>query len=78
MYNLNSCVVFTLCFRRKGNDYEEIVIPPEVPNLDLSSDMINEENEDFAYRQRFHQTATIQTMGIEQSEQRYGNVQLLR
>ncbi|XP_054268188.1 solute carrier family 12 member 8 isoform X2 [Macrosteles quadrilineatus] len=58
---------------RKGVDYEEIVIPPEVPNLNLCRDQINEENEDFAYRQRFHQTASIRP-----GQSAYGDVQLLR
>ncbi|KAG8323037.1 hypothetical protein J6590_013031 [Homalodisca vitripennis] len=66
-----------LCGRR-GVDYEEIVIPPEVPHLNVSSDQINEENEDFAYRQRFHQTASIRPMTLQQGEQTYRDVQLLR
>lgn len=65
-----------VCCRRRGVDYEEIVIPPGVPNLNISSNQVNDENQDFAYRQRFHQTASIQPMN--DNDHTYRNVQILR
>lgn len=62
---------------KRGIDYEEIVIPPQYPGLHLSSDQLNEDNEDFSYRQRFHQTASVQPYGLDPDET-YRNVQLLR
>lgn len=63
--------------RKRGIDYEEIVIPPQYPGLHLSSDQLNEDNEDFSYRQRFHQTASVRPYGLDPDET-YRNVQLLR
>ncbi|CAH0390260.1 unnamed protein product [Bemisia tabaci] len=46
-------------FSNKEMDYEEIVVTPNHPDLELFSEHLNEDNEDFAHRQRFHQTATV-------------------
>lgn len=73
---LSHLVYVHVCCRRRGVDYEEIVIPPGVPNLNISSNQVNDENQDFAYRQRFHQTASIQPMN--DNDHTYRNVQILR
>lgn len=46
-------------FRRKVYDYEQIVVTPVHPGVETSSAQLNEENEDFAGRRRYHQTATV-------------------
>jgi len=50
-----------VCYRsRSANDYEEIIVTPVYPPSNLESSQLNEENQDFAGRQRFHQTANVQ------------------
>nr|XP_003704031.2 PREDICTED: solute carrier family 12 member 8 [Megachile rotundata] len=44
---------------RKMYDYEQIVVAPVHPGVETSSAQLNEENEDFAGRRRYHQTATV-------------------
>ena len=45
--------------RNRGAGYEEIVVPPYHPGVELEAAQQNEENEDFSSRQRFHQSATV-------------------
>ncbi|XP_076232268.1 solute carrier family 12 member 8 [Calliopsis andreniformis] len=44
---------------RKVYDYEQIVVTPIHPGVETCSTQLNEENEDFAGRRRYHQTATV-------------------
>ena len=44
---------------KKVNDYEQVLVTPHV-NLDLTQTQLNEENEDFSSRRRYHQTLNIQ------------------
>ncbi|XP_076228278.1 solute carrier family 12 member 8 [Nomia melanderi] len=44
---------------RKVYDYEQIVVTPVHPGVETCSAQLNEENEDFAGRRRYHQTATV-------------------
>ncbi|XP_066587510.1 solute carrier family 12 member 8 [Prorops nasuta] len=44
---------------RKVYDYEQIVVTPVHPGVDTCSAQLNEENEDFAGRRRYHQTSTV-------------------
>lgn len=44
---------------RRGTDYEEIVVAPNHPGVELWPSHQNEENEDFSNRLKFHQTATV-------------------
>ncbi|XP_031631200.1 solute carrier family 12 member 8 [Contarinia nasturtii] len=48
------------CFGKRTNEYEQIVVTPSCPGVDLRSDQLNEENEDFSSRRRYHQTSIIQ------------------
>lgn len=41
------------------HDYEEIVVTPIHPGVQTSSAQLNEENEDFAGRRRYHQIANV-------------------
>lgn len=40
-------------------DYEQIVVTPIPPGVETSSAQLNEENEDFSERRRYHQTSTV-------------------
>ncbi|XP_014206157.1 solute carrier family 12 member 8 [Copidosoma floridanum] len=40
-------------------DYEQIVVTPVHPGVETSSAQLNEENEDFAGRRRYHQVANV-------------------
>uniref|UniRef100_A0A182S912 Amino acid permease/ SLC12A domain-containing protein n=1 Tax=Anopheles maculatus TaxID=74869 RepID=A0A182S912_9DIPT len=52
-------VVFR-CFGKRVHDYEQVVVTQTCPNVNLASAQLNEENEDFASRRRYHQTAVVQ------------------
>lgn len=45
--------------RKRYTDYEQIVVTPVHPGLDVTSAQLNEDNEDFANRRRYHQSATV-------------------
>lgn len=47
-------------FRKRMQEYEQIVVTPSCPGVDFQSNQMNEENEDFASRRRYHQTSVIQ------------------
>ncbi|XP_012270341.1 solute carrier family 12 member 8 [Orussus abietinus] len=40
-------------------DYEQIIVTPVHPGVETCSAQLNEDNEDFAGRRRYHQTATV-------------------
>lgn len=44
---------------KKVHDYEQVVITPHC-NVDFSPAQLNDENEDFSSRRRYHQTAVVQ------------------
>ncbi|XP_001600821.1 solute carrier family 12 member 8 isoform X1 [Nasonia vitripennis] len=44
---------------RKVYDYEQIVVTPVHPGVETCSAQLNEENEDFAGRRRYHQIANV-------------------
>lgn len=50
------CILYS---RRKVYDYEQIVVTPVHPGIETSPAQLNEENEDFSGRRRYHQTATV-------------------
>lgn len=58
-YSARWSVIKSCYYRRRGGEYEEIVVPPSHPGLLLSPCQLTEENEDFSSRQRFHQTAAV-------------------
>lgn len=41
------------------HDYEQVIVTPHV-NVDLTQTQLNEDNEDFSSRRRYHQTGTVQ------------------
>ncbi|XP_057655206.1 solute carrier family 12 member 8 isoform X2 [Diorhabda carinulata] len=48
------------CMGRRVTDYEQIIVTPVHPGLDVTSSQLNEDNEDFSNRRRYHQSATVQ------------------
>ncbi|XP_011502991.1 PREDICTED: solute carrier family 12 member 8 isoform X2 [Ceratosolen solmsi marchali] len=49
---------------RKVYDYEQIVVTPVHPGVETCSAQLNEENEDFAGRRRYHQIANVTAYNI--------------
>ncbi|XP_076260977.1 solute carrier family 12 member 8 [Rhynchophorus ferrugineus] len=47
------------CFGKRVTDYEQIIVTPVHPGLDVSTAQLNEDNEDFSNRRRYHQSATV-------------------
>ncbi|KAL0106451.1 hypothetical protein PUN28_016280 [Cardiocondyla obscurior] len=52
-------IAFLRIMGRKVYDYEQIVVTPVHPGVETCSAQLNEENEDFSGRRRYHQTATV-------------------
>lgn len=47
------------CFGKRVNDYEQIVVTPSCPGINVSSTQLNDENEDFSSRRRYHQSSIV-------------------
>jgi solute carrier family 12 (potassium/chloride transporters), member 8 len=47
-------------FSRPDQEYEQIVVPPKHPGMEVEAAQQNNENEDFASRSRYHHTSTVQ------------------
>uniref|UniRef100_T1PJ48 Sarcoglycan complex subunit protein n=1 Tax=Musca domestica TaxID=7370 RepID=T1PJ48_MUSDO len=48
------------CFGKRMHEYEQIVVTPSCPGVDLSPTQMNEDNEDFSQRRRYHQSSLIE------------------
>lgn len=46
--------------RKRGQEYEQVVLPPQYPNVDFSPAQLNDDNEDFSSRRRYHQSSIVQ------------------
>ncbi|XP_070501508.1 solute carrier family 12 member 8 [Chironomus tepperi] len=46
------------CFGKKVHDYEQVIVQPHV-TVNLTQTQLNEDNEDFSSRRRYHQTGTV-------------------
>ncbi|BES94553.1 Amino acid permease [Nesidiocoris tenuis] len=57
--------------------YEEIVVPPTLSGVELSPSQLNEDNEDFSSRQRFHQTASVRPLYHDEHPD-HTNIEVLR
>uniref|UniRef100_A0A0A9YXX5 Solute carrier family 12 member 8 n=2 Tax=Lygus hesperus TaxID=30085 RepID=A0A0A9YXX5_LYGHE len=68
-------VLLRICGRRSV-DYEEIVMPPVLPDVEFSPSQLNEDNEDFSNRQRFHQTASVRALYHDDPD--HNNIEVLR
>jgi potassium/chloride transporter 8 len=49
-----------LFFSKRVQEYEQIVVILIHPGVEVTSAQLNEENQDFAYRRRYHQSSTVQ------------------
>lgn len=61
---LNELNTYSVCIgrRKRTYEYEEIIVTPVHPPSDIEPSQLTEENEDFAGRLRFHQTANVQPL----------------
>ncbi|XP_052856923.1 solute carrier family 12 member 8 [Drosophila gunungcola] len=48
------------CFGKRINEYEQIVVTPSCPGVDLSPTQLNEQNEDFRPRPNYHHSSVIE------------------
>ncbi|XP_068141230.1 solute carrier family 12 member 8 [Drosophila tropicalis] len=48
------------CFGKRMHEYEQIVVTPSCPNVDLSPTQLNEQNEDFRPRPNYHHSSVIE------------------
>lgn len=48
------------CFGKRVHEYEQVIVTPTCPGVDVRSDQMNEENNDFSSRHRYHQSAFVQ------------------
>lgn len=46
-------------FRRKSSELEHMVVQPAQPVVDTHTDQLNDDNQDFADRRRYHQSQTL-------------------
>ncbi|XP_060516092.1 solute carrier family 12 member 8 isoform X2 [Cylas formicarius] len=51
--------VILRCCGKRVTDYEQIIVTPVHPGLDVVSAQLNEDNEDFSSRRRYHQSETV-------------------
>lgn len=51
---------FFRCLGKRVYEYEQIVVTPVLPSVDVHSAQLNEDNTDFASRRRYHQSAIVQ------------------
>lgn len=47
-------------FSKRIHEYEQIVVTPSCPGVDVSQSQLNHENEDFSSRRRYHQSSIVQ------------------
>lgn len=52
-------VVFR-CFGKRVTDYEQVVVTPSCPGVNVMSAQLNEDNDDFSSRRRYHQSSVVQ------------------
>ncbi|XP_037931672.1 solute carrier family 12 member 8-like [Teleopsis dalmanni] len=48
------------CFGKRMHEYEQIVVTPSCPGVDFSPTQLNDENEDFSQRRRYHQSSVVE------------------
>lgn len=49
-----------ICCSKRMHGYEQIVVTPSCPGVDLSPTQLNEENEDFSQRRRYHHSSVVE------------------
>nr|CAD7409502.1 unnamed protein product [Timema cristinae] len=58
--------IFFRLIGKRVQEYEQIVVTPLHPGVEVISSQMNEENEDFSSRKRYHQSSTIQGYSSQQ------------
>ncbi|KAK3925781.1 Solute carrier family 12 member 8 [Frankliniella fusca] len=53
---------------KRVQEYEHIVVTPVCPGVEVQSAQLNEDNEDFASRRRYHQSSTVQGRFVDVDE----------
>ncbi|CAD7077678.1 unnamed protein product [Hermetia illucens] len=48
------------CFGKRVHDYEQVVVQPSCTSLNVTSEQLNEENDDFSQRRRYHHSSVVQ------------------
>lgn len=48
------------CFGKRVHGYEHIVVTPSCPGVDLSPTQLNDENEDFSQRRKYHHSSVVE------------------
>lgn len=52
--------------RKRVIDYEQVVVTPSCPGVNLSPTQLNDDNEDFQSRRRYHHSAVVQGRYVEE------------
>lgn len=47
-------------------DYEQVVVTPSCPGVNLAPQQLNEDNEDFNSRRRYHHSSVVQGHYVEE------------
>lgn len=53
---------------KRVQEYEHIIVTPVCPGVEVHSAQLNEDNEDFASRRRYHQSSTVQGKFVDVDE----------
>lgn len=51
---------YSILNRKRVHEYEQIVVTPSCPGVDAVVSQLNDENEDFSSRRRYHQSSYVQ------------------
>lgn len=64
VYEIRECLSYLYMrknnYRKRVYEYEQIVVTPVLPGVDVRSAQLNEDNTDFSSRRRYHQSAVVQ------------------
>lgn len=48
-------------FRKRPLEYEQLVVTPVHVDIQMEQERLNDDNEDFASRRRYHQSTAVQS-----------------
>ncbi|XP_054723458.1 solute carrier family 12 member 8-like [Uloborus diversus] len=54
--------VFYRCLRCKVSDYDQIIVAPELPEVEVKAAQLTEDNTDYSSRKRYHHSKTIESV----------------
>lgn len=55
----NNCNIIT--YSKRPLEYEQLVVTPVHADISLEQERLNDDNEDFASRRRYHQSTALQS-----------------